>query len=550
MNQFQIKKITLLTLLAFFFAVSCKTNTSKKGSSNNRSPEDNSTSAAAIWNGQGIESFQPAIARDGDPNELMMALSLCNCAGRKASSLMLSRANSRGVLPQVLVPQIRDSIAKDEKLKVLASLPPGLGDSLKGWLASDEKIATQIRKSIAEKMQRSLSSSGGTSLDRRAPFRLDLFAPGSQPNGFEVAKQAVFWNLTAAKSEIWEGSTPIDGIDHGLVLLENLRMAAEWTYIFGLGSDGKPNGFGGLALDVLSGNTQLAKPSDPSNAVEGSGLFSTGQFFISYPVSSSVNMATQVKEQWQFTPDKTPLLVQARIWRAAALAFRNYRNDTFKNSRIIINASDGALSSGVQKLPLVWLNGMSELLTKKFIDENTHVIREEAYGSGSLADLNELLALASAANEWRLATANIASSGVDAALQAKLQTVPDKMLKVVQLAVQAMISKYTYESEVGKVYVGVNKTPADVRLSAQVIALLASLENNGMKSELLEKTVQSLYSSHGALWVSSNELKSGEASSLLYAYAAANQMSAYKNLPSWSNSMKDQLLKAIQGWDR
>lgn len=501
------------------------------------------------WDGGGIDQFKPVITQPGTDPDLAMALSYCDCATPAASRMFLSRASNQGVLPQIFVPQIREAIATNPKLSALNNLGI-LGEFLKKRFAGDEKIAAQVRESLSDKLQASLAQSGGTSVATRVPFQFGLFdmIPTSAV-AVDANTQMTRWNLVAGRKEMWSGGKPLDGVDHGLQLLETARMIAEWAYIFGIGSDGKPNGWGGLAEDIATGNTQLAKPTDPSLAPATSGLFFSGVMTISYPNSSLVQMATQVRETWSLQPDRVPLLTLARMWNAAALAFMDFRPDLSVASRTMLQVQNGVLSPGVQKLPLVWLNSMSPLLENRIINKETRTIRNEAYGSEAPATLESLIALARALQNWRTATANPAASGLTPDLVAKLAPVPEKLTQPIQLIVQNVLANYTFiaNSPTPKVYIGTSPMAASPKIAAEAIAALAELDQKTLSSADLRQTVFSLYSSHAAEWAKTGG-SINDAPTIIAMMHLSRVMAAYNQPTSWSPYLNQLLENAVNSW--
>lgn len=518
-------------------------------------PESSSSPSPAVrlpvvaWDGLGIQQFKPQITQPGSDPDLAMALSYCDCATQAASRMFLSRASNQGVLPQVFVPQIREAIATNPKLSALNNLGI-LGEFLKKRFAGDEKIAGQVRDSLSEKLQASLASTGGTSLGSRVAFQFGLFdmIPTSAV-AVDANTQMTRWNLVAGRKELWSGAKPLDGVDHGLQLLETARMIAEWAYIFGIGSDGKPNGWGGLAEDIATGNTQLAKPTDPSLAPVTSGLFFSGILTIAYPNSTLVQMATQVRETWSLQPDRVPLLTLARMWNAAALAFMDFRPDLSVASRSIMQVQNGVLSPGVQKLPLVWLNSMSPLLETRLINKEARSIRNEAYGSETPANLESLIALARALQNWRIATTNAAASGLTPDLVAKLTPVPEKLTQPIQLIVQNVLANYTFvaNNPTPKVYIGTSPMAASPKVAAEAIAALAELDQKTLVSADLRQTVFSLYASHAEEWAKTGSAIN-DAPTVIAMLHLSRVMAAYNQPTSWSPYLSQLLENAVNSW--
>ncbi len=551
------------TVIATIVAFSLGSGILSSGCAQRRPSEDNKPpradrilgSPVVEWSGKGLSSFAPEVQKvtDVESPELLMALSDCDCGQSLVANLVTKKSSARGVLPQVLVPQIRETIASDPKLQILNRLPSFLGDSLKSHFANDEKIAAEVRTSLGKKLMASLRRLGGTKLAMKSPFRFDLFrGPKASTSKMSVNDQVAYWNLILGRSGLWNDQAPLDGVDHGLQLLETTRVAAEWAYIAGIGGDGKPNGLGGLASDVREGHNKIVKPYDIATAPEGAGLFFSGDYEISYSKASSVDLATQVKENWNFTSDQVSLLTQARFWKAAAIAFGNFRRDHSRNTSTVLSEQDGALSPSVGKVPLLWLSGMSELLDKRFIDKNTRIIRETAYGPEAEASLESLVALGEALHSWRNTTKNIESSKMDSAIIDQLIKVPEKMLAPLQLVIQTILSKYTFvKSEaIPKIFVGSSNTmtPEAARLAARTIRFLATVEQGGLASSELRQRVMSLLASHAPLWI--DETASTDPATTAELYQLLSTIKEYHDAPEWVAKMKDKYKAALMEWDR
>lgn len=503
------------------------------------------------WDGNGAEAFKPAISQQGSEYDLTMALATCECAPAAAGKLLTARATNAGVLPQVFVPQIRQGIATDPKLATLNNMG-AVGGWLKNMFASDQKIAGTVRDSLQEKLQANLASVGGTNLSSRIQYQFGLFdASSANPQQLDANVQSIRWNLVAGRKEMWTNGKPLDGVDHGLQLLETARMAAEWAYIFGIGGDGKPNGYGGLAQDVLTGNAQFAKPSDPSAPPPGSGLFFSGHMTIAYPNASSVTLATQVRETWSMQPDNVSVLSLARIWNAAAMAFINFRPDVSPGSRPILTAQNGVLSSSLQKLPLVWLNGFSQLIESRVINKNARIIRQSAYSGNEseVADLDTLVMLAHALQNWRTATTNIAGSGLSPDLLAKLAPVPNQVTAAIQLSVQCILATKTFvtTSPLPRLYVGTNPMAAPPKQAAEVIAALAEFDQKTLNSAELRQIVLSLYASHIAEWVKTSGTIN-DAPTVIAMLRLSRLMAAYPQPPTWVGVINKNLEEAVKVW--
>jgi hypothetical protein len=542
----RITKNLILTISIGALLTSCS-----EAISNKESGRDLAAKRAAptvVWNGAGLESFSPTIKTSGDVDDLSMALSGCDCAQKIVADVLVKSAVKDGVLTQVLVPQIRETIAKDPKLQILLKLPSGLQTPFKKWLASDSKIDTEVRSGIAKHISTSLASIGGTTIGLRYPFKVGFFSPlEGRDDTFDLAGQVSRWNLVMGLKNAWQGGAPLDGVDHGLQILETLKIVGEWAYFAGIGSDGSPNGFGGLSLDIRQGNKVLVTPFDLSSAPKDAGLFMSGQFSVSYPTASSIDLATKVKETWKYVPNDVLLKDQARAWRSAALAFQNFRRDVSKNSESILTAPDGAFRESVRKIPVVWLPGMAALIEKKFIDLSALDIKSSAYGVQGDAGLSDLVDLADAVNLWRIAIANIEGSGLPQSAIEKLSGSSEKLVRPLQLIIQSIISQYTHADYVEqKIYVGSQPVKATSLLSAKTIRVLAELDQGVFKNNDLKRKILDLYISHAEVWLTDASVTDG--ASILEMYRAAQTMTKYSDAEAWMFRVRDQLAEAVKKW--
>lgn len=517
----------------------------------------------ATWDGKGSESIKPSITETKNFADLQMALSVCDCAQAFTARILTQNAISRGVLPQVLVPKIRQKIATDSKLAFINKLPPGLSNLATSMFANEDKIYSTVRDGIQDSLNHSLAYFGGSTLSQRLPFRLDLFtssvfAPNGYPLAFDIYQQAARWNLVMGSNAMWTLSRPLDGYDHGLQLLETMRVAAEWAYLSGIGSSGEPDGFGGLAASVADGPAKFAKPANPEKAPDNWAIFNTGRYTIRYPAASSVDLATRIREEWTSNPGGASLEEQAMVWRAAALGFAKMRPDRLGRAAPIFNTPDGALSMNAAKLPLVWLPGLAALLEQRYVDRSTQTISEYAFatdGKNQKASVASLLTAAQAIEEWRGATADLAQSGLSEGLKKQLGSVPDRLELPLQFITRSILNEYTTIHEDGfGAWVTANKddgsTQNDPSIVAKMVATLGWLEMTALPAPELKSRVVSLYHWH----VKQNLLPLAtngqplEANALIWNLRAAEIMSSYKDAAPWVLKLRDNLRAIVANW--
>ena len=509
------------------------------------------------WDGRGSDTMQLPVGGASDESSLSMALSACECAPQAVARILSGSAVTHGVLPQVLVPKVRAEIANDSKLQFFNQLG-GLGNLMTSLFVTDDKIASTVRDGLQDRMSTSLATLGGSSLSRRLAFRFDLFTSGvtsgsGYPSNFAILPQAARWNLVMAARNMWTNGAPIDGTDHGLQLLETMRVAAEWAYLSGVGSGGEPDGLGGLAIDVHGNPAAMAKPVNPERASESWGITASGQYTISYPQASAVDLATKIQETWAVQPNGASLTEQAMIWRAAALAFGKMRSDRLGPAAGIYASDSGALSLNTTKVPLVWLPGMAAMLKDKFIEPTTHDVFEYAFavsGGRQKASLKSLLIASSALQEWRAAAADPSQLNLSETTKARLATAPLLLEQPVKLMVRAILGEHTTlvnmdnGTLVGVVGAG-GALETDPGLVAEVVATLGWLEQTALSGPELKDRVLALYQWH----VRRNLLPGGtqamDAAALVWNLRAAEVMSQYQDAPPWVAPLRDKFRSAV-----
>src|SRR5690606_24695947 len=150
---------------------------------------------------------------DAKQTDLHWALAHCNCAPRVTAAFLKEIAQSRGTLPQPLVPTIREQIRNNSKLKILNILPDGLSDLVTDFFVNDDKIATEIRTGVAEKIAN--FAPGAPRLAERVPFRFDAFPKLGEredlPAEFRLEDQLARWLLAFGNDSLWESKSGLGG---------------------------------------------------------------------------------------------------------------------------------------------------------------------------------------------------------------------------------------------------------------------------------------------------------------------------------------------------
>jgi hypothetical protein len=516
----------------------------------------------ATWNGEGIEAINPISMKATPDADTMMSLSACECAPGLNAKFFAISALTRGVLPQVLVPTVRQKIATNSTLELLRRLPPGLASLMTGLFADDDAIYTQVRDGLQAMLAKSLASTGGTSLHLRMPYRFDLFtssviSPAGYPVAFDVKNQAARWNLVMATNAMWKNAIPVDGVDHGLQLLETTRVVAEWAYMAGIGRDGAPDGYGGLAASIEQPAGNMAQPENPETTSDTWGIYTSGRYSVGYPNASSLDLATRVKEMWTVEVDGVSLEEQATASRAAALAFAKMRADRLGEAERLFSNPDGALSPSMAKLPLVWLPAMATMLSQKYLDKETLTIQEYAFpkeGQQRKASLRSLLRAAQALQEWRLATRDIEGANLTESLNKRLAPLNEDLVMPLQLITRTILNRFTaINTTNGEIWVMPTKEDGTVEtdplIIAELISTLATLDQALFVSPELKDRVTSMYHWY-AKYVLMPKMTGFDyltAPQVLWNVKAADVMGNYQNAAPWISSLEMRLRSVAVG---
>jgi hypothetical protein len=488
----------------------------------------------------------------------VMAASESGLARSMIARIASENAVRRGVLPQILVPSVREEVSSNKMLPVIQSLPAGIGSILVNAFASDEKLTEKIQEGVQEKLNRGTASYGGSNLRTRLAFNFDHFSSsGNDKSTFDIASQAGRWNLAWAEDGIWTGGPPLDGYDHGLQVLGILRNLSEWSYLFGIGNGGNLSGIGGLTKRWESGNLVISRPLIPTDPLISNELL-TGSFQIAFPTNvSSLDLATHGGEQWRSDVSTVPLLEQASLWLAGAKAFSRLRIDHRRFSSDLFTGISPVLSSSVSMLPLLFLNSMSTMLDGPFINSTSHKIYNVACAAENceLADARSVARLALALARWNGAISNVDTAGLDAATQTKLLEATPKLKAALQLVIQTLTGELTEEVQVeGQQWLAVKTSINSIldrsSVSAEVIGTLTYIERNILNSELIRERITVLANGHAATFYRNSEsIKTGE--SLVWNARMVRELELSKlgDVLPWLQKGKETLKAALgQDW--
>ena len=519
----------------------------------------------STYNGLGIDSQKITIVPNSDITGLQIALSACHC-GPNISRLMFEHeSTARRTLPQALTPKIREEIRKNPMLAALDGLPSILGNILTSLAASDDKMAVQIRDGVLKTLQPTLTAVGSGKFLPAAPFRFDLFGTSSeldispsaaQKTSFTASTVATYWSLVFGADELWSAVASPTNPDVGAQTLEVVRTMAEWAYLLGIGGDGKPNGFGGIAFDIKIGPEQYAVPVPAENIAADEGRFVSGKYSITYPNIPTIKLATKIQEVWKTSSNGMPLLEQATVWRSAALAFGKLRSDNSGNFRTLFTGDNPPLSQTSPGLPLVWLPAMGHYLKNFYINQDTHKIY--AYGAPSEqieqeeASLEALTMLGFALHDWIIATRNISKTDLRPEVIEKISGLDSQLKDPLRLTILTILNRFTKKIIINDLpwLAFTDEKLEDTKINA-AIALILSTEQNVLKGDLLKARGSALFHWYVAKKLMAPENGQFPVSPASTAWLLHNSrlMEKYENSPTWIHALTSNLDTALGGFN-
>jgi hypothetical protein len=445
-------------------------------------------------------------------DDLLWALSICQCTPNFQGKILVDMAKASGALPQPIVPAIREQIHNDPKLKALMSLQDGaLSNLLKRFFTNDDKIAQSIREGFAQKLRDALP--GGTTLDKAVPFRFDLFPlAGNQETVAAGSSRRIHatsfgprWSFVFSANRMFSGGKPIYGADHGLELFHVARTLAEWQYLYGLeksATSGKV--FGGLTIDPNNPASGELLAFDPRTNPQASPRIVSGPIEAQFKDTGSVDLALNVQEQWSRSPEPVSLDEQVKITHAAAIAFSRMRPENRQNTSTIFGPKGGKamFPPETHQLPLIYLTGFGALLKKGFIDVPTRRIFALAQTNGQDGALAPMVVTARMARTlfaWQKETSALQGAELSADVQAQLSAANPELKKAAQLAVQTIIANHVRYGQVddGAVAWHLKLDPQSANLppmedSAETISTLIDSERVNTPSPLLRQRIVDL----------------------------------------------------------
>ncbi len=353
----------------FLFSGSSKNNQNQ----NNVNLQSNVPSLTS-WS-QVITNVTP----DNVDADVVNALAECNCAPafseRYADALILRR----GVIPEIMVPAVRESIRSNSKLKLIQDLGGSFAGILRRMLLSDDALLDEIRSGIYDLVEK---STGWKSLKTK-PFRYSLFSrltpmkadsESDWNKRFDTTEQATRWNFFFAVDGLWQGAPAINGNDHSLELAQVTLIASEMQYIFGLSKDPSGKPYGGLTLNTENPTGDGTKEFDPRVSYTVPRYIS-GRYEAGIPTGfDGVDVATNSRESWINSVSSYSLEEQSKLWSASARMLNRTRPRSRTFTQPLYDRVNGILPTEVYSMSLIFLASIENLLTKQFISEKNLTI--------------------------------------------------------------------------------------------------------------------------------------------------------------------------------
>jgi hypothetical protein len=467
-----------------------------KNATGDQSPGSAEATPIRPFTGQFANDSLQISPKDSRTEELIWAIGDCDCLAKYLETSLKARALQHGALPQALMPPIRQQIRNNDSLKTVLDVPL-IGGLLADVFVNDDKISGEVRTGIQQKISQFVP--GGSQLDQTVPYRFDGFRPivktPEAPKSFLLADQISHWHLYFAHPGLWQGQSPIASGDHGLQGVEVMRTLVEWKYLFGLDSNPEGGHYGGLSID-LNQPTKPAGKFDPRESPDAKRFFN-GKYTIEYPEASALDLATKTSERWRLGPQPITLNDQAKMWLTAAKAFHRLRPENRNKIRSMFGAEDQAIfPTNAHELTLAFLPGLQGLLSGPFIEKESRLVRQEAFGEDTPASLLDLARLIRGIQGWVSELSDLRGSDLPENVRNQLREAPAQMVPAIQVAVQTILKDHIVQNSeiIGNALVekpGVNKAPT-IAVIGEVIVALVEAETQSLSSPLLHDKVEGL----------------------------------------------------------
>lgn len=455
----------------------------------------------------GLTSIQGLSVREAfqtsDADELIWAVAECQCAPRWSHMVLKRTLETRGALPQVLVPQIREAILKDSRIRSVINLPGGADGVIARMFANDSQLESTIRSTLISMVQTAwqnplrIGASESLLFDGFPPLPWERVngTPGSsglRPRGFDVSTAALRWVLIGSVPPPWTagpGKSQVGlPLEQDVQLISWARMMAEINYALGVSRSFDGRIYGGLMINPLDPTATLTGfEAQPKTGAPQ--LAMTGKMNVSYQPMSSLRLILNGREKWQRLPGLVELQEQARVWKAGALLFRGLRLEARKYPGALFGSNSANLfPSDAQRLGMAFLQGMNGLLAEEFVSLQSMSIGDafsipEQKVLRSESDVLTLVRITSAMVDWLAEIRTIDSSGLSEEDKALMR---DKAGPDIRDAVRLAVLRALRRSAD---WLGFENGDAKFSLvnQAEMIAVFAKVEQEHLRSGFVRR---------------------------------------------------------------
>lgn len=408
-------------------------------------------------------------------------------------------SSHRGLLPQYLIPSVRQGILESANLGGLGQLlPSGVGEIVEGLVLDNSTIENAVADEIKKKVQQLIPEASALVKPHLDLFLRQAVTPiGGSPPSFFLSDIIDRWNAVVGCPFLWTGQRPNDS-HLGYQFLELMRMLAEWQYLFGL--EHHPNGqiSGGLSLDQASTGFMIA-PFDPRVQANQPRYFS-GEYSVYFKKQSYVDLARHGVESWNWIAAPIRLSEQVKLWSSAAYALGRLRPAARRALGTTFGPS-GIFPDETHQLALGYLLGMAALLDGPFIDIDARVIYEVAHFANTPrfekqpASLVSLARLARSLTMWLEEIRQPTDLKLESSTLKQLQDAVPTLTRALQLVLQTILQTHVRaHDENNQLLFGIN---SDAKLApmgdvAELISTLAYTEQYALKSDFLHNKIAGL----------------------------------------------------------
>lgn len=537
------------------------------------STQNRTSNQGAAYNAEAWKQAIGLVAADTIDTPTVDAIAACGCTPGFDQKYAYALIQRKGVLPEVLVPAVREAIRTNDKLKLLQQLAGPFSGVLQRLFLNDDALLDEVRSGVYELVQK---STGWKSLEKK-PFRFSLFPPVTPSKAdseiiwstqFETIEQAIRWNYFFASNSLWSGAIVNFENDHSLELAQVALIASEIQYIFGLTKSPSGQPYGGLTLSVENPKGDGVRDFDPRQSYT-TPRYVSGRYRANLPVTlDAVEAAMNARESWTNHVDVFSLEEQARLWSASARMLERMRPSARTFTKPFYDATTGIFPTEVYSMPFLFLASIESLLTKQFINENTLTIKTlvAAPGAQPIADLTgkaramAMTQLLEALTLWYEQLKTVGDINLSQDLKAQLIAAPKSLKRAMQFTTAELLNEAVRSvpgSSSQLIEVAFQGSPTitgDIAASAQVITTLARMSRLVMRSQFLEDRLTTLVNTFGThtLQNLSNTPITERPAQLFWTLALYNEWEKHnpdpKTMPWFAQAHTD-LKNVVSQWD-